>query len=99
MDQEDLKKIFVEEVEKYTSTENFFDKEKRTDSIFLARKLYYAMLHIMKTNSGLAYNKFEITDRLGMMRSWEYSKEHKEFRRKVNEMADIISKRIKSEQR
>ena len=96
MDLEDFKKIFVEEVEKYTSTENFFDKEKRTDSVFLARKLYYAMLHIMKTNSNIPYSKFSILDKHGMMNSWDYSKHHKEFRPKVIEVADIISERIKN---
>lgn len=96
MTQQELKKIFVEEIEKYTSTNNILDKENKTENAFIARKLYYSMLHIMKTNSNIPYSKFHITDKYGMMNSWEYSKHHKEFRLKVIEIADIISERIKN---
>ena len=96
MNQKELRKIFVEEIEKYTSTHDFLDKSKRTESYFVARKLYYSMLHIMKTNSNIPYSKFSILDKHGMTNSWDYSKHHKEFRPKVIEMADIISERIKN---
>ena len=96
MTQQELKKIFVEEIEKYTSTNNILDKENKTENAFIARKLYYSMLHIMKTNSNIPYSKFNITDKYGMMNSWDYSKHHKEFRPKIIEIADIISERIKN---
>ena len=96
MTQQELKKIFVEEIEKYTSANNFLDRENKTENAFIARKLYYSMLHIMKTNSNIPYSKFHITDKYGMVNSWDYYKHHKEFRPKVIEIADIISERIKN---
>ena len=97
MTKKNLIKIFIEEIESYTGSINFMDKDNKTENAFKAKKLYYSMLHIMKTCSGLTYKAFEPEERRGMLNTIDYSKKYKCFRKEIKIVADIIHNRILKE--
>lgn len=89
-----FKEVAIDVIENKMSTYDILNLKNRTPEHFKARKIYYAVLKILKVVNKYTYRDFTKRELNGMIDASRCSKTRKGFNKEVKVVLDLIKDRI-----